>query len=98
MSDKMECPGCGSYTSSVLAKVSQGEPCPHCGLSASAVNEIHAVYRKRGDDELKERLAKALTELDRVKAEAARLRGQVVGARRALGCEHPSAPHVREPQ
>lgn len=93
----MECPGCNAYSSSVLVKVSQGEPCPFCGLSASAISEILAVRRKRGDEELKERLAKALIELDQVKAEAARLRGQVASARRALGCEHPSAPHVKEP-
>lgn len=90
----MECPGCGAVSSSVLVKVMNGDPCPFCGLSADAVLEIGGVRRKRADEELKERLATALAELDRAKAEAARLRGQVADARRALGCEHPRAPHV----
>jgi hypothetical protein len=98
VSEKMECPGCNGVSSSVLISVMNGEPCPFCGLSAGAVLEISGVRRKQADEELKERLAKALAELDRVKAEAARLRGQVASARRALGCEHPSAPHVKEPQ
>jgi hypothetical protein len=93
----MECPGCGTFTSSVLASVMNGEACPYCGLSSGAVQEIRGVRRKQADDDLKERLATALAELDRVKTEAARLRRQVASARQALGCEHPGAPHVKEP-
>ena len=89
----MECPGCGAVSSSVLVRVTDGEPCPFCGLSAGAVLEIGEVLRRQADEELKERLAGALAELDRARAEAARLRGQVAGARLALGCEHPHAPH-----
>lgn len=87
MSDKMECPGCGAVSSSVLIRITNGDPCPFCDLSAGAVLEIGRVRRKQADEELKERLAKALTELDRVKAESAKLRGQVASARQALGCE-----------
>jgi hypothetical protein len=97
VSEKMECPGCHAATSSVRVSVMNGDPCPYCGLSADAVLEINVIRRKQADDELKERLATALAELDRLRAEAARLRGQVASARRALGCEHPGAPHVKEP-
>lgn len=92
MSDKMECPGCGAVSSSVLIRITN-DPCPFCDLSAGAVLEIGRVRRKQADEELKERLATALTELDRAKAEAAKLRGQVASARQALGCEYPHAPH-----
>lgn len=94
VSNKMECPGCGGVSSSVLAKVQDGEPCPFCGLSASAIREIHDVRRRKADEELRGRLEKALIERDRAVAEAAALRRAVYGARRALGCDHPHAPHV----
>lgn len=86
MSDKMPCPGCDGYSSSILAKVAEGEPCPFCGLSASAVLEISTLRRKQADEELKTRLETALVELDRMKTEAAELRRQVSRARLALGC------------
>ena len=93
MSDKMECPGCGSYTSSVLSKVQQGESCPYCGLSADAIGEIHAVRRKKADEDLKDRLEKALVERDRAVAEAAKLGRVLYAVRSAVGCEKPYAPH-----
>jgi len=92
--DKMTCPGCGAHTSNVLAAVCNGEPCPYCGLSADAIGEISDVRRKRADEELKERLEKALTERDRALSEAAKHRQAVEDARRALGCTHPYAPHT----
>jgi hypothetical protein len=97
VSEKTECPGCHAVTSSVRVSVMNGDPCPYCGLSADAVLEIGGVRRKQADGELKERLATALADLDRAKAEAVKLRGQVASARQALGCEHPGAPHVKEP-
>jgi len=89
----MECPGCGAVSSSVLIKIRDGEPCPFCHLSAGAIREIHDIRRKNADKGLKDRLEKALVERDRAVTEAARLRSIVSGARRALGCEHPYAPH-----
>jgi hypothetical protein len=81
----MECPGCGAYSSSVLIKARNDEPCPFCGLSASAIYEILAVRRKTADKDLKEQLEIALTELDRAQAEAARLRSVIADVRDALG-------------
>lgn len=83
----MECPGCQAVSSSVLIRVTNGEPCPFCGLSAGAVLEIGGVRRKQADEKLKERLEKALVERDQARREAAALRGQVADARRALGCD-----------
>jgi hypothetical protein len=100
VSDKMECPGCGAVSSSVLIRVTNGDPCPFCGLSAHAVLEIGGVRRRQADEQLKEQLAEALVELDRVKSEAEKLRRQVAAARQALGCEYPHAPHdaLKEPR
>ena len=93
MSNRMTCPGCEAHTSSVLAACEEGSPCPYCGLSANAILEIGALRVKRADETLKARLEKALVERDRAVAEAARLRGLVEDARRALGCESSYAPH-----
>lgn len=93
MSDKLECPGCGAVSSSVLAKAEGGEPCPFCGLSAAAIYEIHGIRRKKADADLKERLEKALVERDRAVAEAAGLRRIVSEVRRAARCEYPYKPH-----
>lgn len=93
MSEKLECPGCGALSSSVLARAEQGEPCPFCGLSAAAIYEIHRVRRRKADEDLKDRLEKALIERDRAVAEAAALRRVVSGVRQAVGCEYPYAPH-----
>jgi hypothetical protein len=93
MSDKMECPGCGAYSSSVLIKVSDDEPCPFCGLSAHAILEISAVRRKKADETLKQQLEKALIERDRAVTEAAKLNRVLYSVRRAIGCEKPYAPH-----
>jgi len=89
----MECPGCNSYTSSVLAKVQQGEPCPRCGLSADAILEIGSVRRRKADEALKQQLEKALIERDRAVTEAAKLGRVLYAVRRAVGCEKPYAPH-----
>lgn len=93
MSDKMECPGCGGYSSSVLIKVNDGEPCPFCELSADAIVEINGVRRKQADEGLKARLEKALVAAGLAEAEAAKLRSVLYDVRHAVGCEKPYAPH-----
>jgi hypothetical protein len=89
----MECPGCTSYSSSVAADVGAERPCRVCGLSADAILEITSVRQQRADEELKMLLEKAIIERDRAQTEAAKLRGLVTDARRALGCEVPFVPH-----
>lgn len=75
MSEKLECPGCGSYSSSVLFAAAAGSPCPYCGLSAAAVTEVTDLRAARADEGLKQRLAQAVVELDRVRSERDVLRG-----------------------
>lgn len=89
----MTCPGCGAHTSSVLLSAEDGEACPYCGLSAGAIWEIDAVRRKKADEDLKERLEKALVERDRAVTEAAAIRQVLQGVRSAIGCEYPYSPH-----
>lgn len=67
VSDKMECPGCGACTSGVLAAFSEGAPCPYCGLSHGTASEVRRVRRAQADEQLKERLAGVLQELDRTR-------------------------------
>src|SRR5438874_1990250 len=64
MSNKMTCPGCNAYLSSVRMAFEEGEPCPECGLSASAAIEVEAVRARRGDEKLQEQLAAALIRAD----------------------------------
>ena len=90
----MTCPGCNAYTSSVLIKVQEGEPCPYCGLSAEAIMEINGVRRRQADENLKARLETALIERGRALAEAAKHKRAVESARHALGCQYPYAPHT----
>lgn len=77
MSDKMECPGCTSYTSSVLAAVRDGYPCPYCGLSALTIEEVNAVREYRANEELKEAMAAALIRAERAEAERDELRSRL---------------------
>jgi hypothetical protein len=63
VSDKMTCPICDSYTSSVHWAVSQGEPCPYCGTSAALIEQINELRDRRGDEQLKTELQEALVRL-----------------------------------
>lgn len=82
----MTCPGCNSHTSEVLSRVTDGEPCPRCGLSADAILEITDIRRKQADRELAERLEKAVLDSARFEAEASGLRQKLQDVRDAIGC------------
>jgi hypothetical protein len=71
--------------------VTDGEPCPGCGLSADAILEINGVRRKQADEELKRRLETALLECAQSAAEASELRRTLQAVCHAIGCEHPHA-------
>lgn len=77
MSDKMECPGCKSYTSSVWRAVHDGEPCPHCGLSADAIELVLAAQQRHGETKLVEDLKEALKRADKAEAEVGKLRAAI---------------------
>lgn len=84
MSDKAECPGCGSYTSTVLSRFRDGNPCPYCGLSASAAAEIAAIREGRANDEVKRVAEEAIKRAEKAEREAAHLRSQILDIRSAL--------------
>ncbi len=69
MSEKLECPGCGAYTSDVLWKYEHAEPCPHCGLSFEAHAEIREVRRKHADKEVTQKYEEARKLADRLETE-----------------------------
>ncbi|MGW0578322.1 hypothetical protein ACWD25_20655 [Streptomyces sp. NPDC002920] len=70
MSRKMECPGCGSYTSRVQEAFDQEQPCPHCDLSADAAREVLTIRQSRADAELKAKYEQAIKDRDTALNEA----------------------------
>ena len=84
MSNKMECPGCNAYTSSVLQAVEDGDACPSCGLSAEAIVAVHEARKSRADAELKEQLEQEIVRSANYRAEAEKLRRSIAAVRRAL--------------
>lgn len=87
MSQKMTCPACTSHTSSILQAVNDGQPCPHCGLSAAAIIEIESIAERRGDEALKAQLAEALVSADRARTRVAELERINRNVRSALAGE-----------
>ncbi|HEU4544068.1 MAG TPA: hypothetical protein VFR23_23260 [Jiangellaceae bacterium] len=84
MADKMVCPACGSYTSSILRAFQEGQPCPSCGLSSQAAGEILDVQERRANEQLKAQLETAITERDRAQSEARRLAVHLDRIKRAV--------------
>lgn len=74
MSDRMTCPGCQTHTSSVLARYLEDEPCPYCGLPASAAAEVMAAQKRNADAELTRKYTEVVTRLGHAEAETAKLR------------------------
>lgn len=93
MSDKMTCPGCEAHLSSVLRAYNDGLPCPNCGLSYTAMDELFKKRRtvavSRANDEVKAIADAALLRAGRAEAELERLRRQLAGVRAALDEEEP---------
>lgn len=56
MSDKMLCPGCDCSTSGIHAAFSEGRPCPVCGLSAEAAQQVVAAQERHADEQLVQQL------------------------------------------
>ncbi len=94
MSEKRECPACDSCTSSVLSAFAQGQPCPYCGLSAEAADELEAARVRGASEALVASTAQALRRAEVAETEALRLRGLIVQARRALDAAGPVAEHA----
>jgi hypothetical protein len=73
VSEKMNCPVCGSYSSSVLRAVEDGEPCPNCGAPAATILEVNHLRERRSDEQLKARVEALLIENGKLKQERDRL-------------------------
>lgn len=84
MSDRMECPGCGSFSSTVLIRYQDGADCPFCGLSNAAMTEIGAVRKSKADKDLIEKYEAAVKELAAARAETAKARRFLDAIERAL--------------
>jgi hypothetical protein len=59
MGRRMLCPACGSYTSSIVAAFEEGEPCPACGLPASAAAAVIEVKARQAGEEVTQRAVRA---------------------------------------
>lgn len=84
MSNKIECPGCESYTSSVARAVSDGDPCPYCGLSADAIRTVLEARERHGETKLVEQITEALKRAEKAEHEAKALRAALRAVRTAL--------------
>lgn len=60
MSEKVLCPGCDSYSSSVRAAFEEGRPCPSCKLPASAARQVEAARTRAADEGLVEQYIHAI--------------------------------------
>jgi len=84
MAEKMECPGCRSYSSSINRAVLNGEPCPNCGLPALIILEVEAVQNLRIENDLKERHVEVLIYNGRLRTEVTLLRCILADVKYAL--------------
>lgn len=84
MSRKMTCPGCDAHTSGVVAAYEDGEPCPYCGLPATATSEILDARSRAADADLTKRYEEAVKRVGLLEAENLALRGALNGVRQAM--------------
>ena len=85
MSNKLECPVCGSYSSTIYhAVILEGGNCPVCNTPGDVIDRIDRLRAKRGDEELKAELEQALVQLGKVTAERDRLARIVASVQCAL--------------
>ena len=70
MSQKMTCPACNAHLSSVYQAFENGEPCPNCGLSHEAAQEVLSAKARNADETLRARLTELLAERDAAVARA----------------------------
>lgn len=87
MSDKMACPSCQAYTSAVLDRYADGEPCPHCGLPAEVTGQVLAARRKAADEELVVKFMEAEKRAAEAERKAAALELRFEAIREALDSE-----------
>jgi uncharacterized protein YlaN (UPF0358 family) len=84
MAEKMTCPACDSHTSSILRAFEDGLPCPVCGLSNRAANEVLDAERRAITEEMAEKVRLAVLERDRAQVEVQRLQRKLGRLQRAM--------------
>jgi hypothetical protein len=89
VSRRAYCPGCDGEFSAIWSAFSRGRPCPECGLSATAAEEIMAVRARQGDAKLKAELEEALKQVDKLTEENRRLLWKVAHVQEAISSEPP---------
>lgn len=89
MADKMECPGCESYTSGILQAFEEGAPCPVCKLSHDAMKAVLAAQESHANTALTEKFTEAIKRADKLEKENRTLRYRLLEIERALKREPP---------
>ena len=84
MADKMICPACDAYLSSIAMAFRDSEPCPNCGLPAEAAVAVLAAQKRGADEALTKKYAEAETRAAEAEAEARRLREKLRRIKREL--------------
>lgn len=89
MSEKMICPACDAYTSSVLQAFEEGEPCPSCALPALVAAEIVAARARGADAKLIKNYQESTKRERAAEARARELEWRLKEVRLALEAEYP---------
>ena len=84
MSQKMKCPVCNSYTSSVLSRVMDGDPCPYCGTSAEIVLRVEGLRESHKESGLRDEVERLTVALGKAEARAVEAEAMLVGVRDIL--------------
>lgn len=84
MSDKMECPGCGAYLSSVLADYRNGVRLRCCGLSWEAADQIRVIRSKKADEAVTAAAEAAVKRADLFESELVKARNKLAEIERVV--------------
>lgn len=84
VADKMQCPACLSYTSDIFRAYYEDEPCPKCGLPASATTAVEVARSTVGDAKLKAQCEEALVRAGKAEVEITQLKAEVEKLRHRL--------------
>lgn len=84
VSRKMTCPGCDAHTSSVVTAFDEGDPCPYCGLPATATEEILDARKRAADADLTRRYEDLVKRVAGLEAERNALRSALNNVKQAV--------------
>lgn len=85
MSNKLHCPGCDGYTSSIWQAVMvEGENCPNCGLTPEAIQLVTAAQERNADEKLLKNYTSAVQRAEAAEAKVRDLTRQLDQIRAVL--------------